>query len=112
MLLECLCPTSGQSGTRMNKNSDAGSSPVPEHSDTGLDTLAPAPDWDAGMPLPSRGYSVWLECLAVNAKVATVVGSIPASSNTVGNWKAGDEAVLNTVHTQKIKNKSPVSFYK
>ncbi len=25
----------------------------------------------------------WLKCLAVNAKVATVLGSIPASSDTV-----------------------------
>ncbi len=27
----------------------------------------------------------WLERLAVNAKVATVLGSIPASSDTVGS---------------------------
>ncbi len=37
----------------------------------------------------------WLERLAVNAKVATVLCSIPASS---GIWVAADEAVLNNVH--------------
>jgi hypothetical protein len=35
------------------------------------------------MPMPSCGYSVWLECLTANAKVATVLGSIAASSDTV-----------------------------
>jgi hypothetical protein len=36
--------------------------------------------------------------LAVNAKVATVLGSIPASSNTVETWEGADEAVLSNVH--------------
>jgi hypothetical protein len=40
----------------------------------------------------------WLERLAVNAKVATDLGSIPASSDTVESEGAADEAVLNNVH--------------
>ncbi len=50
---------------------------------------------------PSGG----LERLAVNAKVATVLGSIPASFGTVDSgirW-AADEAVSNNVH-EKRKN--------
>ncbi len=38
----------------------------------------------------------WLKRLAVNAEVATVLGSIPASYDTV-EWGSADEAVLNKV---------------
>ncbi len=37
----------------------------------------------------------WLERLTANAEVATVQGSIPASSDTVESRRAADEAVLN-----------------
>ncbi len=45
-----------------------------------------------------------LERLAVNATVATVLGSVPASSDTVESDGAAEEAVLNNVHKkiQKI----------
>ncbi len=47
--------------------------------------------------------SEWLERLTANAVVATVLGSIPASSDTMesghnGIWGAADEAVLNIIH--------------
>jgi hypothetical protein len=45
--------------------------------------------------------------MTANADVATVLGSIPASSNTVKSEERQDEAVLNTVHTvdeEKSKN--------
>jgi hypothetical protein len=35
--------------------------------------------------------------------IATVLGSIPASSDTVESEGAADEAVLNTVHRKKIQ---------
>jgi hypothetical protein len=38
-----------------------------------------------------------LECLPVNAGVAIVIGSIPASSNTAESEEAADEAVWNKV---------------
>ncbi len=41
----------------------------------------------------------WLERLPANAKVATVLWSIPASSDTVKSLRAADEAVLNNVRT-------------
>ncbi len=39
----------------------------------------------------------WLELLTANAKVATVLGSIPASSDTVEAEGTTDEAVLKKV---------------
>jgi hypothetical protein len=42
-----------------------------------------------------------LEHLAVNAKVATVLGLIPASSDTKESEGAADEAVLNNIHYKK-----------
>ncbi len=45
-----------------------------------------------------------LERLTVNAVVATVLGSIPASSDTGGIWGAADEALLNIVHKEKKSN--------
>ncbi len=45
----------------------------------------------------------WLERLAVNAKVATVLGSIPASSEHNGIQGAADEAVLNNVYKKEEK---------
>ena len=39
-----------------------------------------------------------LERPTANAKVAKVLGSIPASSDTVESEGAADEAVLNNVH--------------
>jgi hypothetical protein len=50
-----------------------------------------------------RSNLVYLERLTVNAEVATVLGSIPASSNTVESEGVADEAVLNTVNRKKIK---------
>ncbi len=47
----------------------------------------------------------WFERLTANAVVATVLGSIPASSDTVESEGAADEAVLNIVHKKK---KSPL----
>ncbi len=44
-----------------------------------------------------RMDEIWLERLAANAKVATVLGSIPASSDTVA--AAAEETVLNNVLT-------------
>jgi hypothetical protein len=51
-----------------------------------------------------------LERLAVNAKVATVLGSIPASSDTVESVWRQIEAVFNNVRKKK-KNpqKSPIN---
>jgi hypothetical protein len=40
-----------------------------------------------------------IERLTANAKIATVLGSIPTSSDTVESGGATDEAVLNNVHT-------------
>jgi hypothetical protein len=48
-----------------------------------------------------RDLAEWLERLTANAVVATVLGSIPASSDTVA-----DEAVLNKV-SKKQQQKSP-----
>ncbi len=49
----------------------------------------------------------WLERLTAIAEVATVMGSIPASSES-GIWGAADEAVLNTVqYIQEKKSKNP-----
>ncbi len=48
----------------------------------------------------------WLERLTANAEVATVLGSIPASYDTVESEWGANEAVLNTVH----KKISPVYF--
>ncbi len=42
----------------------------------------------------------WLEHLAVDAKVATVLGSIWHS----GIWGAADEAAMNKVHTKSKKS--------
>ncbi len=43
-------------------------------------------------------YANHLMFLTANAEVATVLGSIPASSDTDSKiWKAADEAVLNKV---------------
>ncbi len=49
-----------------------------------------------------RSRLEWLERLAANAEVATVLGSIPASSDTVA-----DIAVWNTVYREKKSQKSP-----
>jgi hypothetical protein len=48
---------------------------------------------------PRCGWDLadWLERLTIKAVVATVLGSIPASSDTV-KLGAADETVLNTVH--------------
>ncbi len=43
----------------------------------------------------------WLERLAAKAKVATVLGLIPASSKTMESGGAADEAVLNNVNEKK-----------
>jgi hypothetical protein len=45
--------------------------------------------------------------LAVNAKVATVQGSIPVSSDRVESEVAADEAVLNNIHKKK---KNPIKY--
>jgi hypothetical protein len=42
------CPASGQSVTRMSKNADAKTSPVPEKGDPVRYRNAPVPDWDTG----------------------------------------------------------------
>jgi hypothetical protein len=49
-----------------------------------------------------RSIRAWLERLTANAVVATVLGSIPASSDIV-NLTAADKAVLNIVHNKKEK---------
>jgi hypothetical protein len=43
-----------------------------------------------------------------HVEVATVLGSIPASSDTVESEGAADEAVLNTVHKEKNPKNLPV----
>ncbi len=56
-------------------------------------------------------YSIaaWLERLTASDVVATVLDSIPASSDTVESEGRPDEAVLNIVHKKKKKaKKSPV----
>jgi hypothetical protein len=42
-----------------------------------------------------RSYLQWLDRLVANAKVATVLDSIPASSDTVESEGAADEELLN-----------------
>jgi hypothetical protein len=50
------------------------------------------------------GSSEWLECLTTSVVVPTVLGSIPASSDTVeSEGRQGDEAVLNIVHKKRKK---------
>jgi hypothetical protein len=49
----------------------------------------------------------WLERLAGNTKVATVLGGIPASSDTVECEGAVDEAVLNNVLKKKNSKNFP-----
>jgi hypothetical protein len=44
-----------------------------------------------------------LERLTTNAKVVIVLGSIPASSDTVESEGAADEAVLNKVLSKRFK---------
>ncbi len=44
---------------------------------------------------------------SVNAKVATVLGSIPASSEIGESEGAADEAVLNNVHNKEKSKRSP-----
>ncbi len=53
-----------------------------------------------------RGWDLaeWLERLAVNAEVATVLGFDPSILWHSGIWGAADEAVLNNVHKN---NKNP-----
>ncbi len=49
-----------------------------------------------------------LERLPVNAKVATVLGSIPASPRHSGIRGAAYEAVLNNEHKREKSNKLPL----
>ncbi len=57
--------------------------------------------WD----LAECGWNLaeWLQRLTANAKVAAVLGSIPASSDNSGIWEAAEEAVLNKVHEKNQK---------
>ncbi len=48
----------------------------------------------------------WWERLTVNVKVATILGSISASSDTVKSEVAAEEALLNNVHKNE-KSKNP-----
>jgi hypothetical protein len=48
--------------------------------------------------------------MAVKAKVATFLGSIPASSDTVESGGAADEAAWNNVHEKKKIQKYPPLF--
>jgi hypothetical protein len=69
-------------------------------------TYWPGTKWAAVsfVPAQDRAQVVW-ERLAANVKVATaVLGSIPASSDTVESEGAAAEEVLNNVH-KKIKKK-------
>jgi hypothetical protein len=52
----------------------------------------------------------WLERLTANAVVATVLGSIPAFSDTVESEWAADEAVLNIEHRKKNPKNSPLKY--
>jgi hypothetical protein len=51
----------------------------------------------------------WLKRLAANANVSTVLGSIPASSDTVENCGAANEAVFNNVHKKEKKIKIKIT---
>ncbi len=53
----------------------------------------------------------WLERLTVNAKVATVLGSIPSILRHSEIWGAADEAVLNNVHKKKKKKNTEQLSY-
>ncbi len=56
-----------------------------------------------------RDVAEWLERLTANAVVGTVLGSIPASSDTVhAMLGAADEAVLNIVNKKKNPQKIPL----
>jgi hypothetical protein len=48
---------------------------------------------------------VWLERLTANAVVATVLGSMPASSDTVESEGRQMKQCLNIVHNKKITKK-------
>jgi hypothetical protein len=58
-----------------------------------------------------RSCKVVRASLTVNAKVATVLGSIPASSDTVESDGAADEAELNNVHKNKKSKKPPLKQF-
>ncbi len=51
----------------------------------------------------------WLERLSANAKDATVLGSIPASSDTV-DCEGADEASLNNLKRKKFQLKTKLSM--
>ncbi len=59
---------------------------------------------------PSGKYDLaeWLERLAVNAKVATVLGFDPSILRHCGIWGAADEAVLNNGHKKKNPKNPPL----
>jgi hypothetical protein len=73
--------------------------------------------WDlaeCGWDLAESGWDLaeWLERLTANAVVIAVLGSIPASSDTVESEGAADTAVLNFVHKKKkIFKKSPFTIW-
>ncbi len=76
--------------------------------------LAEECGWDLaeiGWDLVERGWDLaeWLERLAVNAYAATVLDSIPKSSDRV-DLRGADEAVKN-VHLKKKSKKSPFNFF-
>jgi hypothetical protein len=50
--------------------------------------------------------------IIANAEIAIVLGSIPASSDTVESKRATDDAALNTVHREKKIPKIPLLFFR
>ncbi len=51
------------------------------------------------------------ERLTANAEVATVLGSIPTSSDTNGIWGAADEVVLSTAHRKENPKSPPIYIF-
>ncbi len=59
-----------------------------------------------GIAMDGMGWMRSSRRLTANTKVATVLGSIPASSRHSGIWGTADEAVSNKVHFKKYNNKN------
>ncbi len=63
---------------------------MPKHTEKVTEKLSEIKEWNV---------AEWLERLTANAEVATVLCSIPASSDTAESNGVADEAVLGKEHT-------------
>jgi hypothetical protein len=68
-------------------------------------------EWDLAEKWKRTNRVVRASVLTANAEVATILGSIPASSVTVKIWGVADEAVFNTLHRDIEKNPKKSPYY-